>query len=240
VRGRLFGALLAATLFTALTGTAHAGYAYMETYSNDFDPIFYAGPGESPDLQFQVTDDLTSVVFEDRRNPITVGRPPVDEHDLHDGDTRYPEDREPCELLSRHKARCTGPPGFTVWRIKIETGDLPAEIRDVAGGSRAVDVFTGPLNDDITIDHQAAVFLDDAGGANRIRVGDGGGWMTDYDNVVSVGPGASEIDVRNGSFDLISCLRVPGLNPGVVLTNPLDTVLADANDEVHGCGVERP
>jgi len=25
-----------------------------------------------------------------------------------------------------------------------------------------------------------------------------------------------------------------------VLTNPLDTVLADANDDVHGCGVERP
>jgi hypothetical protein len=121
VRGRLFGALLAATLFTALTGTAHAGYAYMETYSNDFDPIFYAGPGESPDLQFQVTDDLTSVVFEDRRNPITVGRPPVDEHDLNDGDTRYPEDREPCEPLSRHKVRCTGPPGFTVSQQRSAT-----------------------------------------------------------------------------------------------------------------------
>jgi hypothetical protein len=235
MRGKLTAPLAMAAVFMALTGTAHAGYAYSD--SSGEEPIFYAGPGEAPDLRFQVAADLDSVVFEDLRNPINVGPPPVDEHDLRDGDRTYPEAAVPCESISTHKARCSAQPGGTLWRIMIEAGELGATVRDLAGGQRAIDVFSGPLRDDIAIEHQTAVFVEDAGGPNLIRVGDGSGWMTDYDNIVEVGPGASEIDLRNGSRDRISCLQVAGIaNLGSVLTNPLDRLVADADDVVQGCG----
>jgi hypothetical protein len=233
--------VVATAAFMGITGTAHAGYAYTDPLVNNFNAYFYAGPGEAPDLSFQVLDGGTGVVFEDRTNPMRVGPPPVDEFDLNDGDLTYPEEREPCELISEHKALCTDPNGFDLWRMYINSGDLPAKVHDVAGDQRWVDIVSGPLNDEIVIEHQIAAFLVDGGGANRIRVGDGSGLMSDYDNYVTVGPGASEIDVRNGSVDRISCFSYPGLaTPGSMLANPLDTVFADPNDSVSGCGtVER-
>jgi hypothetical protein len=250
MRGKLAGGLAAAAAFLAMTGTAHAGYAYMEMLGNDFNAIFYAGPGEAPDLTFQVADGGTSLVFEDRANPINVGRPPVDELDLNDGDLTYPEDREPCELISTHKARCIGPSDFFVWRVAIHAGDLPARVRDLddPGQGRAIDIYTGPLGDDIEINHQQQISLHDEGGNNTVRFGTTCAFCWIWDSSVFLGPGVSTVDVRNSTLDHVSCI---GVNAGQAVPHPigrqvpavgsLDEVFVDGFDTWDGCGnVQEP
>ena len=245
MRGKLAGALAAAAAFLGTAGTAHAGYAHFEVsggLGGDLIARFNAAPGELPNLRFQVADGGQSVIFEDLANPITVGPPPfaIDRGGVGSGTPMQPENPQPCELITAHKARCIGGEE-SVRLIQIDTGLMPAKVRDLSGSlERPLDLYTGPLNDDVELLHQAAVVMDDLGGKNVVRLASNGGWVYDLNNYVYLGPGASTVDVRNGvGWDYVRCL-IDTINnqaqPPGTLELPLDQIFADANDVIEGCG----
>lgn len=233
MRGKTFGALLGATVFTALTGTAHAGYAHVvpAEFGDEEFATFDAQPHEAANLRFQVTDGGRTVTFEDLANPITPGTPPTADRSV------------PCEIVSERKARCTAGTFFT--RITLNTGLREAEIRDVAGdGALPVDVNSGPLRDVIDLDHQEVARVRDDGGPNEIGLGAACVGCAPHEQLVEVGPGASTIDVRNGDIDYVFCVSahrvLSGLNfaPGSLYPgeyNVVDSVLADPQDHIDGC-----
>lgn len=221
-------------------GAAQAAQVYV-TYKPDGpwqQVAFVAGPGESPDLKMQVLDNGGTVIFEDHANPLSTAIPPDDES------TDYIE----CTPITPHKARCEGVmPGFGFPFMTVQMGPSPfssrqspgglsSRIRDLRGdpGTNVLLLETGVLSDDIKLRHQHQVWMTDLGGPNRIVLGG----MSAQLSSVTLGPGASTVDVRNGVKDRVDCLK--GLAsfaapPGIGTANQLDTVVADPNDEIRDC-----
>jgi len=229
VQGRLL-ILMAVVAFTALPATAHAGYAHYEIQNGTIGnviPRFDAGPGEKPDLRVQVVD-IDTVVIEDLANPITAGPPPGGLNtnaSLVDGESPLYANAHPCEVISTHAARCTAGPGEPLREIEIDTGALAAKVRDVPGGAhRPIRVFSGRFNDNIELLYHEAADVRDAGGNNTIHLGAGTGGLWEPTNSVSVGPGNSVINVRNGTWhDKVTCLLGAPLG-GHAFVDPLDDV----------------
>jgi len=233
MRRRLVGALLACTIVGVAPSAAQAGYAHYEIRNGTIGnviPRFNAGPGEKPDLRIQVVD-INTVVFEDLANPITPGPPPVAVNanaSLLTGELPLYANAQPCEPISTHAARCTAGPGEPLREIEVDTGLLAAKVRDVPGGAhRPIRVFSGRLSDDIELLSHEAAQVQDAGGNNRIRLGAGTGGLWEPTNSISVGPGNSVINVRNGTLrDEVDCL----------LGAPLGGhAFVDPGDVVSGC-----
>ncbi|HYH59855.1 MAG TPA: hypothetical protein VD790_11660 [Thermoleophilaceae bacterium] len=220
---------------------AHAGYAHYEVRSGtigDVIPRFNAGPGEKPDVSVQFVD-FTTVLIEDRANPMVAGPPPTGldgNVDPTSGEQRLLyENAQPCDVISTHVARCTAPAGLILREMEIDTGLLAARIRDVPGGvERPIHIFSGPLSDDIELHHFETTRVSDLGGNNRIRVGTPSGGFYEPTVFVAVGPGNSVINVRNGSGgDLVDCMSVRTASFGLPAIG--GHVFADVGDVVQGC-----
>jgi len=227
MRGKMLGALLGAALFTALTGTAHAGYVTQQLHPDIESVHFDALPHENADLRIQVLDGGATVVIEDRANPITPGVEPLDTAPIN----------QPCEIVSTHVARCTNRYGNAYSSVDLDVGPGAARVQDVPGSAHHFRTIVngGPQADVIDLNHGALYFIFDQGGANTISIGPHIGF--DEGSYVHVGPGRSTIDVQNGVFDRVGCLRAAYEQPelGVGAANVLDSVTADPGDQIVDC-----
>jgi hypothetical protein len=241
---RLLGAFGAVALSMVSVGTAHAGYAHFEVRPGTIGDVitrFNAGPGEKPDVSVQFVD-FTTMLIEDRANPISAGAPPTGVDGNIDPNSGQPrllyENAQPCEVISTHVARCMAPPGLILREMEIDTGELAAQVHDLPGGvDRPIAISSGPLPDHIELLHHEAAVVRDAGGNNRIRLGAGSGGLWEPTNSISVGPGSNVVNVRNGvGGDRVTCLASLNLgDPLPVVNSPFDHVFADPGDDIRGC-----
>ena len=208
--------------FAAFGGTAQAGFVYQWGADGIGNVAFDSRPLERPDVRVTVSDGGAAVTFEDLRNPITPGLPPA-------ADTR--PNARPCEIVSAHVARCTPPFAVSPYHevyLGLASGG-PARVRDLPGsGHLHYWVNTGPLGDVIALDHGRTYDVEDEGGPNEISV------ASQHGADVRLGPGRSAVDVQNGVFDSVKCLKAaPALGIGAL--NFLDAITADPGDSVVDC-----
>ena len=222
MRSVLIATFATAAWWAAFGATAQAGYVYQWGADAIGSVAYDSRPLDRPDLRVTVTDGGATVTFEDRRNPITPGLPPGAE--TH-------QNVRPCEIVSTHVARCTPPYAVSPYHevsLNLFPGG-PARVRDLPGsGQLHYWVSAGPLDDVIALDHGRTYDIEDEGGRNTIGV------ASQHGADIRLGPGQSAVDVHNGVFDSVKCLKdAPALGIGPL--NFLDTVTADAGDSVVDC-----